>query len=104
MQHNRSKLVAEINDVELVMQIEVQDRYAWYKNKEVGDMNHQMADLEVADTGRNFAISGESSVIEFSFNLSDLETNFESVFEDWITLTGTTRLTGKTMNSIPSEQ
>ncbi len=45
-------------------QIEVQDHYAWYKNEDVGDMNHQMADLELAGQGRNFPISGESGVIE----------------------------------------
>lgn len=91
-------------EAELAMQIEVQDHYAWYKNKEFGEVNHQLADLEVEGTGRNFAISGESSVMVFKLDLSDLETNFESVFEDWKTLPGTTRLTGKTMNSIPSEQ
>ena len=70
-------------DAQLVMQIEVQDRYAWYKNEEVGKVNHQMADLELAGQGRNYAISGESSVIEVSFNLKDLETGREEPLFDW---------------------
>jgi len=70
-------------DAELVMQIEVQDRYAWYKNEDVGDMNHQMADLELAGHGKNFAISGESNVIELNFNLQDLETRRDEPLFDW---------------------
>ena len=70
-------------EAELVMQIEVQDRYAWYKNEDVGDLNHQMSDLELAGHGRNFAISGESSVIKSSFNLQDLETRQDEPLFDW---------------------
>ena len=70
-------------EAELVMQIEVQDRYAWYKNEDVGDLNHQMADLELAGHGRNFAISGESSVIKSGFNLQDLETRQDELLFDW---------------------
>ena len=70
-------------DAQLAMQVEVQDRYAWYKNEEVGEVNHQMADLEIAGHGRNFAISGESSVIEDSFNLNNLGTGREEPLSDW---------------------
>ena len=70
-------------DAELVMQIEVQDHYAWYKNEDVGDMNHQMADLELAGHGRNFPISGESGVIEARFNLKNLDTGREEPLFDW---------------------
>ena len=70
-------------DAELVMQVEVQDRYAWYKYEEVGEVNHQMADLEIVGEGRNFAISGESGVIELSFNIKDLETGREKPLFDW---------------------
>ena len=70
-------------DAELVMQIEVQDHYAWYKNEDVGDMNHQMADLELAGHGRNFPIPGESSVKRSSFNFQDLDTEQGEQLFDW---------------------
>ena len=73
----------ETQDAELVMQIEVQDRYAWYPSKDVGEINHQMADLELVGEGRNFAISGESGVIEVSFNLKGLEAGREEPLFDW---------------------
>jgi len=70
-------------DAELVMQVEVQDHYAWYENEEVGEVNRQMAKLELVGEGRNFAISGESGVIERSFNLKHLETGREKPLFDW---------------------
>ena len=66
-------------EAELVMQIEVQDRYAWYKNEDVGDMNHKMADFELA----GHAISGESSVVKSSFNFQDLDKGREEPLFDW---------------------
>ena len=65
---------------QITMQVVVEDHYGWYDNELTGEVDKMMANIERHGYGRNFAISGESSVITVGFNVNDLGNRDENPF------------------------